>query len=152
MSRGEPSLDVRLKIACRDGQLVQAAKSRAERNFRPGTPPSFKRFSCTETVDKLLLGLVKLFHAQLRHISLAVALDKAKRQHLEGVKIAAVDDTIAELQSEEQRHRAELGPVYCSVVLQCSNFQNTVKDKVFFEAFQKFITGKMSAVIRHVEC
>ena len=93
-------------------------------------------------MDKLMLGLVKLFHAQFRHISLVVALDKARRQHLEGVKPEAVESTVADLYAEELRHRMELGPVYCSVVLQCSNFQNTVKDKLFFEAFQKFIVGK----------
>lgn len=93
-------------------------------------------------MDKLLLGLVKMFHAQFRHISLVVALDKARRQHLEGVKPEAVENTVADLGAEELRHRLELGPVYCSVVLQCSNFHNTVKDKLFFEAFQKFIIGE----------
>ncbi|KAK9821025.1 hypothetical protein WJX74_002895 [Apatococcus lobatus] len=118
---------------------LQAAKLRAQRNFAPGTPPSFRRFCETDTMDKLVMGLVKLFHAQFRHVSLTVALDKARRQHLEGVKTDAVENTVAELLAEELRHKQELGPVYCSVVLQCSNFQNTVKDKLFFEAFQKFI-------------
>ncbi|KAK9857996.1 hypothetical protein WJX84_004631 [Apatococcus fuscideae] len=119
---------------------LQAAKTRAERNYGASTPPSFKRFTYTETADKLLLGLVKFFHAQFRHVSLAVALDKARRQHLEGVKPDVVTATIGDLHAEELRHKLELGPVYCAVVLQCSNFRNTVKDKLFFEAFQSFTT------------
>ena len=138
---------MRLREAAKNGTFVQAAKTRAERNYGASTPPSFKRFTYTETADKLLLGLVKFFHAQFRHVSLAVALDKARRQHLEGVKPDVVTATIGDLHAEELRHKLELGPVYCAVVLQCSNFRNTVKDKLFFEAFQSFTTGNGSPAV-----
>ena len=62
------------------------------------------------------------------------ALDKAKRQHQEGLRPEVVHARLATLREEAGRHLRAMAPAYSLVILRHSMSQQTWQDRLFFES------------------
>ena len=77
-------------------------------------------------------------YALSRH---AQALDKAKRQHQEGLRPEVVHARLAALREEAGRHLRAMAPAYSLVILRHSMSQQTWQDRLFFESLYEALVA-----------
>lgn len=78
--------------------------------------------------------LVLFFVARFHHETLCQAVDKAKRQHLEGLKTTLVAAKLEELEKEAEKQIRELAPLYCHLLLAHATHAQGHQDQLFFES------------------
>ncbi|KAK9806754.1 hypothetical protein WJX72_001558 [[Myrmecia] bisecta] len=112
---------------------IQAAKAKVLKAIEDSATGLFKRFYQTPLCDQLLKTCLLYFIARFHHETLQQALDKARRQHQEGVKPEIIQSRLDDLQATAARHLADLSPIYSSILLKYSQFSQTYQDRLFWE-------------------
>ena len=78
-------------------------------------PNSIKKFMQQPTFDKISRTCLLFFICTFQRKLIQQALDKARKQRLEGYDLAGVGLKIAELERDAESLKAELSPLYSMV-------------------------------------
>jgi len=97
-------------------------------------PQQFRRFFASSLYDRMLQTCLLYFTAMFQLEWVIGAMDRARKQHLEGYNPYMVAQRIRELEAETAALRLDLSPLYSQVILKFSNYEKPQQDRKFFEA------------------
>jgi hypothetical protein len=117
-----------------EGFSLREVKEDAFKDYAEGAPQRFKKFFNTPLFDRLLHTCVLLFVARFQIEALSKSVDKHNRVKDED-RSSAAEQRIRQLEAEVEHYRAELSPLYGSVLMNYSDYKNPQQDKLFFETF-----------------
>lgn len=109
------------------------AKAKLYRQLDETVPVPFKKFFNSPLYDKLVNALMLYFTSKLQHEWLTKAMDKARKQHMEGYNPYQVAAKLNELEEDMARQRVEVSPIYSEIILKHSCYEKPQQDKQFFE-------------------
>lgn len=112
---------------------LQATKAQVIKELNTILPNSIKKFMHQPTFDKISRTCLLFFICTFQRKLIQQALDKARKQRLEGYDLAAVGLKIAELERDAESLKAELSPLYSMILLRHSSYQHVNRDRLFFE-------------------
>ncbi|GIL44955.1 hypothetical protein Vafri_2395 [Volvox africanus] len=109
------------------------SKARVLKLLDDRTPTPFKKFFAGPLYDSLLNACLLYFTSRFMHDWIVKAMDKARKQHLEGYNPYAVAQRLLELEEEMEQQRLELSPIYSQIILKYSSYDKQQQDRMFFE-------------------
>lgn len=115
---------------------IQNAKAKVYRVLAAdeNVPGPFKKFFNTPLYDRLINALLLYFTTRFQNEWLTKAMDKARKQHLEGYNPYQVAAKLQDLEEEQEQQKVEISPIYSEIILKHSNFQKPQQDRIFFES------------------
>lgn len=125
-----------------EGFNLQEVKNAAFKDYAEGAPQRFKKFFNTPLFDRLLHTCVLLFVARFQIEALSKSIEKYNRMK-DGDRSSAAEARIRQLAAEVEHYRAELSPLYGSVLMNYSDYKNPQQDKHFFETFYDVLAAVM---------
>lgn len=108
-------------------------KARVIKSMDDRAPLPFKRFYNSPLFDRLLNACLLYFTSRFMHDWIVRAMEKARKQHLEGYNPYAVAQRLQELEEEMESQRIDLSPIYSEIILKHSKYDKPQHDKMFFE-------------------
>eukprot|EP00798_Chlamydomonas_sp_ICE-L_P027098 gene27098-2322_t len=113
------------------------------KNFYDKTPSIFKKFFASPQCERLVRTFILYFASAFIIDWIIKAMEKARKQHVEGYNPYMAVARMKELEEETKSLKVEISQAYSMLILKYSNYEKPQQDKAFFESLYETLIAAM---------